>query len=389
MKRSSPLFVLFFTILIDLLGFGVIVPILGPYAKNVLHTEGVVYGLIFGVYSFMNFLFAPVLGILSDRIGRRPVLLITIVIAMCGHLMFSMASTVITLFLARMIAGIGSANISVANAYISDVTAPEDRAKAMGMIGAAFGLGFVFGPPIGGFLYQYSFSYIGYLTAALCLINFVMAWLYLPESLKEKNTERKFSATNIAKGLLEAAQNKKVNAYFLLFSIVIIAFSMMQSTVTLLFKDRYGLNETQGAYMFAYVGLLMAFVQGGLIGFFSKRLGEYKMLFIGTLMMGVALASIPFGPFWLQFVYFAFVALANGMLGPAVNSLISKNADPRNLGQILGANQSFGSLARGIGPVCAGLLYDVHYTAPYLAAGVFMLLAFGFTLVAVRLPKNN
>lgn len=385
MKRSSPLFVLFFTIFIDLLGFGVIVPILGPYAKDVLHAEGWIYGLVFGIYSIMNFLFAPVLGTLSDKIGRRPVLLITIIIAMCGHLLFSAASTIIVIFIARMVAGIGSANISVANAYIADVTPIEKRAKSMGIIGAAFGLGFVFGPPIGGYIYQhFSFEYIGYLTAALCLINFVLAWLYLPESIKEKNTEKKFNFINIVDGMIDAAYDKRVNVFFVLFSTVIIAFSFMQSTVTLLFKDRYGLNEAEGAYMFAYVGLLMAIVQSTLIGVFSKRLGEYKMLTVGTLLMGIGLAFIPFGPFWLQFGYFAIIALANGMVGPAINSLISKNADPTKLGQIMGANQSFGSLARGIGPIIAGAIYDINAILPYVTAGVVMLGAFILTLKLAR-----
>lgn len=385
MKRSSPLFVLFFTIFIDLLGFGIIIPILGPYAKDVLHADGWVYGLIFGVYSFMNFVFAPVLGTLSDRVGRRPVLLITIVIAMVGHLLFSFSSSLLLLFIARMIAGIGSANISVANAYISDVTPPEERAKAMGLIGAAFGLGFVFGPPVGGYIYEHlSFEYIGYLTALLCLINFVLAWVYLPESIKERNTQNKFNFTNILRGLIEAGTNPKVNKFFLLFFIVIIAFSMMQSTVTLLFKARYSLTAAEGSYMFAYVGFLMAIVQGFLIGFFSKRLGEAKMLIIGSIGMGLGLVLIPFGPFWLQFVYFALIAVTNGMIGPAINSLISKNADPTKLGQIMGANQSFGSLSRGIGPVIAGTLYDIDYTFPYLAAGLIMTACFFVALMVVK-----
>ena len=255
----------------------------------------------------------------------------------------------------------------------------------MGLIGAAFGLGFVFGPPVGGYIYEHlSFEYIGYLTALLCLINFVLAWVYLPESIKERNTQNKFNFTNILRGLIEAGTNPKVNKFFLLFFIVIIAFSMMQSTVTLLFKARYSLTAAEGSYMFAYVGFLMAIVQGFLIGFFSKRLGEAKMLIIGSIGMGLGLALIPFGPFWLQFVYFGLIAVTNGMIGPAINSLISKNADPTKLGQIMGANQSFGSLSRGIGPVIAGTLYDIDYTLPYLAAGLIMTGCFFVALMVVK-----
>lgn len=387
MKRSSPIFTLIFTIFIDLLGFGLIVPIIGPYTKNVLGASGLEFGLIGGIYSFMNFIFAPFLGALSDRVGRRPVLLATIIIAMVGHIMFSFADSLILLFVARLIAGIGSGNISVAQAYISDVTPPEGRAKAMGLIGAAFGIGFVIGPPVGGYVYKhFAFEYIGYLSATLCLINLVLAYINLPESLKEKNTETKFSFRDTVDGLWKAANNKKVNKYFLLFFILVVAFSMMQQTLTLLFGDRYGLDEAQGSYMLAYVGVLMAIVQAGLIGFFSKRLGEWKMLVIGNILMGIGLAFIPFGPFWLQFIYFAFIAVANGMLGPAINSLISKNTDALNQGRIMGANQSFASLARGIGPLASGLLYSIHYTLPYITAGCIMIVCLLVTLLVVKNP---
>lgn len=386
MKRSSPIYTLLFTIFIDLLGFSVIVPIIGPYTKDVLGATGLQFGIIGGVYSLMNFICAPLLGTLSDRIGRRPVLLVTIVIAMCGHLLFSLSTSLWVLFIARMVAGIGSGNISVAQAYIADVTPVEGRAKAMGLIGAAFGIGFVFGPPIGGFIYKhYSFHYIGYLSAALCLINFVMAWFTLPESLKEKNTETRFSLKNTWIGLLEAGRDKSVNKYFLLFFILIMAFSMMQQTITLLFKDRHGLDEAQGSYMLAYMGIVMAIVQGGLIGFFSKRFGENKMLIIGNILMCIGLVAIPFGPFFLTFIYFAVIAVANGMLGPAINALISKNANPQHLGRIMGANQSFGSLARAIGPLTAGVLYGLNYTLPYLTAGVIML---GCLFVTLRVIKK-
>lgn len=137
--------------------------------------------------------------------------------------------------------------------------------------------------------------------------------------------------------------------------------------------------------MFAYVGLLMAIVQAGFIGYFSKRLGESKMLLIGSVVMGLGLSLIPFGPFWLQFVYFALIAVSNGMIGPAINSLISKNADPTKLGQIMGANQSFGSLSRGVGPVIAGVLYDIDYTLPYLAAGLIMTICFFTALRVVKI----
>jgi MFS family permease len=164
---------------------------------------------------------------------------------------------------------------------------------------------------------------------------------------------------------------------------------MMQSTVTLLFADRYGLNAAEGSYMFAYVGFLMAIVQAGFIGFFSRRLGESKMLLIGSIVMGIGLTLIPFGPFWLQFIYFALIAVSNGMIGPAINSLISKNADPTKLGQIMGANQSFGSLSRGIGPVIAGMLYDVNYTLPYVAAGLIMTVSFFVALLVVKRPMGR
>jgi MFS family permease len=327
------------------------------------------------------------LGALSDRIGRRPVLLITIAIGFFAHLSFSQATSLLALFLTRMLAGIGSANITVAQAYISDVTPPQDRAKAMGLIGAAFGIGFVFGPPIGGYIYtHFAFQYIGYLSAALCLINFLLAYFTLPESLTERDNAEKFSLRNILIGLGESARNKAINKYFLLAFILIAAFSLMQSTITLLFKDGYGLTEEQGSYMMAYVGVLMAIVQIFLIGFFSKRLGEWRMIVYGNALMAVGLGLIPFGPFWLQFIYFALVAVANGMVGPALSAMISKNTAPQHQGRVFGAYQSFGSLARGIGPLVGGILYGINFTFPYITAGLIMVLCVGVSLLLIKRP---
>ncbi|NBC06094.1 MAG: MFS transporter, partial [Bacteroidetes bacterium] len=189
MNNRSPLIVLFITIFIDLIGFGIIIPILPIYAND-LGASGAEIGLVAASFSFMQFLIAPFWGNLSDRYGRKPILLISIAITGLGYLIFSQASTLFLLFAARIVAGIGSANISTAQAYISDITPPDKRAKAFGIIGAAFGLGFIFGPPLGGFLKNnFGIDYVGYVAAGLSAANLLLAYFMLSESLENPKSK--------------------------------------------------------------------------------------------------------------------------------------------------------------------------------------------------------
>ncbi|OYU96941.1 MAG: tetracycline resistance MFS efflux pump [Bacteroidetes bacterium B1(2017)] len=390
MKNRSPIFVLFVTILIDLLGFGLIIPIFPIFARE-LHATNLEIGLIAGIYSLMNFLFAPFWGTLSDKIGRRPVMLISIAITMLSYVFFAFTHSLVYLIISRVFAGIGSANISAAQAYISDITEPKDRAKNMGLIGAAFGLGFIFGPPVGGYLKAMSgagsVDFVGYFAAGLCAFNFVLAYLFLPESLKVKQSQKKFTYKPIG-NLIHELKKPLIRELISINFIFIAAFSMMQITSSILWMERYQLDEKQIGFVFMYIGISSAIVQGGLIGKLSKAFGEKQLLLIGSILMCIGLASIPFVPtdwFYLQLISLTLIALANGCLTPSITSLISQLAPKNEQGQALGTNQSFGSLARVIGPALGGVLYTYHFTLPYVVGGVFMLLSY---LIAKQLNKQ-
>jgi multidrug resistance protein len=326
----------------------------------------------------------------SDRIGRRPIILGSILATALGYLLLLFSDTLVLLLLARIVAGIGSANIAAAQAYIADITPPHERAKRMGLIGAAFGLGFVFGPPLGGALYHKGgMDAIAWFTAALCIINFIMAWFALPESLKT-GSGKKAVFRNPLKGILHSFGTHITGELFAIFFLFVIAFSMMQTNASLLWTEKYGISEKANGGLFGYIGICSALVQGLLIGLFSKRIGEKKMLVWGILLMAVGLTGIPFPPqglfYPLTAVFLLGIVVANGLMNPAINALVSVHTPAESQGSVLGALQSTGALARGIGPVLAGYLYSVDYHIPYVSSGLLMLLSF---VLALRLLRGK
>lgn len=393
MKNKSPIFVLFVTIFIDLLGFGLIIPIL-PIFSHELHATPLQIGFIAGLYSLMNFLFAPLWGTLSDRVGRRPVILISISITMLAYVFFAFTHSILFLVLSRIFSGIGSANISAAQAYISDVTEPQDRAKNMGLIGAAFGLGFIFGPPIGGYLKSISgegsVDMVGFFAASLCLLNLIMAFTWLPESIKEKQRQKVFRFRPI-RNLIHELGKPVLSELFIINFIFIMAFSMMQVNSSLLWMERYGLNEKQIGFLFMFTGIVTATIQGGMIGRMTSLFGEKRLLLIGTLSMCLGLASIPLVPVelvWFQLVSMALISFANGCITPSLTSLITQAADKKEQGQALGMNQSFGSLARVAGPAAGGLLYQVNFTLPFITGGLLMIVSFIIANILISQKLN-
>ncbi|MFN4914758.1 MAG: MFS transporter [Sphingomonadales bacterium] len=393
--KDKRILTLFLTIFIDLLGFGIIIPILPVVTKKMalqsgLHLDAdVAVGLTMGVFSLMQFLFSPIWGSLSDKVGRRPIILGSILATAVGYVMLGISNTFIILFLARLVAGIGSANISAAQAYIADITPPQERAKKMGLIGAAFGLGFVFGPPIGGALYAAGgLMWVGFATAGLCIFNFIMAWFTLPESLTQKNTERRSFISSFT-GLRHVWKEEILGELFIINVIYIAAFSMMQVNASVLWSEHYHLTEKQVGYMFGFIGVCSAVVQGGLIGTIQKVVGLQRMLLFGCPIVAVGLSVIPlpsqewFVP--VQICAVICLAIGNGMLMPAINSLVSANTPAHDQGKTLGLLQSTGSLARSVGPVVSGFFYSMWFMLPYLSAGCLMLLAL---LLALKLTRK-
>ena len=386
--RNKALAVLFLTIFLDLMGFGLIIPILPTYAKTLGATDAMV-GLLGTSFSIMQFIFASFWGGLSDRFGRRPIMLISIAIMVVAYILFANATVLWLLFATRLLKGFGAANLSVAQAYISDVVPQKDRTKAFGVIGAAFGLGFIFGPSIGGVINEfYGVAGVGYFAAGLGTINFILAWLFLKESLKEKSDSIELFP-NPFKDLVRFKHIPEVNALFTINFVYVLGFSMMQITATLLWAEHFGLSEMHIGYTFAYVGLLAVIIQGGLIGKFNTWFGERNLLVIGTLLAALGLFGMPFVPtdhFSLELVCMTFLSLGNALLTPTVSSLLSSFAPDGMQGKILGTNQSVGSLARVVGPAVGGLAYGWHFSYPYLLAGSISLIV---SVLAIRLRRKH
>jgi DHA1 family tetracycline resistance protein-like MFS transporter len=402
--KDKRIAILFLTIFIDLLGFGIVIPILPNLAKTMASASAsglnpdVAVGLVAAVFSIIQFLFAPLFGALSDRIGRRPIILGSIVANVLGYTVFGFAGSFATLLIARIISGFGSANISAAQAYIADISDAKDRAKKMGIIGAAFGLGFVFGPPLGGWLYSAGshsnyggMMFVGLFTALLCVLNFVLAFVLLPESNTQMGGVRR-KPIDTFKGMAKAWNIEIIGELLLINFIYITAFSMMQINAAVLWKEHYSLSPKAIGNIFGVIGVFSAIVQGGLIGFFQKKIGLNRMLLWGCPIAGLGLTLIPLPSLeWfypVQVLAILFLAVGNGLLTPSVNSLVSLHSPADAQGKMLGILQSMGSLARSIGPLASGFLYAQYYRLPYFAGGFLMLITFGLSFVLVRKLKS-
>ncbi|GAB5557232.1 MAG: tetracycline resistance MFS efflux pump [Schleiferiaceae bacterium] len=384
--KGYALGVLFFTVFLDLLGFGLIIPILPIYAKD-LGASGFMIGAIVGGFSLMQFFFASFWGGLSDRYGRRPIMLTSIAVMAIAYGFFSQSTTLMMLLFSRLLSGFGSANISAAQAYISDVTPPEKRAQVFGYMGAAFGAGFIVGPFLGGILQEdFGFEYVGYAAMAFCALNFVSAYFFLPESIKEKNPNSRIIPNPF--GDLKSGFSKEIVRQLLVINFVfIVGFSLMQVTASLMWKEIYHLSEKEIGYVFAFIGVSAVVIQGGLIGIINKKLGEKKLLVLGNILMMIGLAAMPWVPegyfIPLELLCLVVVSFGVAFLTPTINTLISKVISEKEQGKYLGINQSFGSLARFIGPIIGGPMYIVAYQFPYIGSGVLLALTTGLSYYLV------
>src|SRR3989454_205845 len=298
MKRS-PLLVIFITVFIDLVGFGIVIPVLPFYAEGTkFGATPREVGLLFASYSVMQLIFAPVLGRLSDKYGRRPILLISLLGTSLGFLILGFATTLLMLFVGRIIDGISGGNISTAQAYIADVTTKEDRARGMGIIGAAFGLGFIFGPAIGGILSRWGINVPFLFAAGLALANAILLYFFLPETVTKERPARVSAAggrgwAHLANSLTQPRLGFVLTIYFLF----IVAFSIMTTSFSLYTMFRFGYDAQHTGYLFTYVGIIAVIVQGLLIGKLVKRFGELRLVILGAFLFAISLFAIPFvGP---------------------------------------------------------------------------------------------
>jgi len=375
LPRRRVLFTIFLTVLLDLIGFGMILPLLTFYGQRYGATAWQI-GLLFAAYSLAQLFFAPPLGRLSDRIGRRPVLVTSIAGSVFAYLLFAFAPSFWVLVLARALSGIAASNYSIAQAYLADVSTPENRSKAMGLIGAAFGLGFVLGPAFGGTLAHFGGDRAVALAAAgLALVNFLFALIWLPESLPAELRSRTGKNPWFdVRGFAQLAGNTPLFGLLVLFFLITFSFSLMETTLGFYFQQRFGWGSGQTSYFFVYIGVVLVIVQGGLIGRLVKRFGERRLILAGMVLMALGLFFLPTAPTVLLLcVTGALLAIGNGINNPTTLGLLSRLTDESAQGGTIGVSRSFSALARFLGGLSGPFLFGLSSPRsgpwPFWAAG--------------------
>jgi len=388
LKNASALSLIFLTVFVDLLGFGILIPILPTFAKKELFVDETAIGIAIAIYSLTQFFFNPVFGNLSDKYGRKKIIVICLLLNAIGYVLFAYTHSYVMLLVSRVVAGIGGSSIGVAQAYIADVTKPENRSKGMGIIGAAFGLGFVFGPLIGGVLSKYGYYVTGMVSAFFSIGAFILTILFLPETqpVKDQSVIKPRKLIDFA-SLYILSKKKDLAILMILFFILTFSVSNIYGTFALLGFKIYHFTDMQNGYMFGIVGLSSAIVQGGLVAKISKYFSQLKLISIGAFCMMIGLGLIPFGGTFLRLsVIVIILSLGTGSLQPTLLSLISEVTSEAEQGITLGFNQSLSAFARVLGPLWGGFTFEyLGYPFPFITGSFFSLVIFILSLV--YLPK--
>ncbi len=437
--RKASIFTIFLIVFVDLVGFGIVLPNVQLYGQQFGISNYFYLTLIGATYSFFQFLFAPILGRWSDHVGRRPVLIISQIGTIVGFLMLFFANFfqgqvlgIVMIFASRMLDGISGGNISTANAYIADITTPENRAKGMGALGAAFGLGFIFGPIIGGTVSHFwGLQYVPLVAAAFSLTALVMTITRLAESRTPNNQRNDAAARRFSfRGLEHSLVRPIIGPLILLFFVNGFAFAGMEQTLSLLIQHRnypitlpamlrddsarvghaavevaHGNKPTDihataslaafgkkqddrssyaSGWLFGAIGIVMVLIQGGLIGRLTKKYGELKLTLLGPVIISAGLIVIGLPVHWAWrwtgfLVGGILLAVGSGLFNPAMQALISRHCHADEQGEVLGANQGMASLARALGPILAGLLFEYMFPAMpyYVSAGLCLIVTAG------------
>jgi len=366
--------VVYLTVFLDLVGFGIILPLL-PFYAEAFGATGIWVGAILTAYSAAQLAGASLLGRLSDRVGRRPVLLMSLAGSAASLLLCGLARSLWLLLAARALAGLFGGSIAAAQAYIADVTTPGERARYMGLLGASIGLGFVFGPALGSALARFGFGAAAFAAAALAAANLLFALFRLPETRPAEVRQHGHSRVDWS-NFLDALHHPAIGRLLAATFLSTLAFVAMEATFALLGEVRFGLDAGRLGFVFAYVGVVMVIVQGGLVGRLAPRFGERALATAGALVMGASLAALPLVPsLGAAYVVLAGLAVGQGLTTPMLATLLSRATDADEQGGTLGLGQSLAAAARAVGPIGAGWLYDRAVGAPYAASAAVMVLA--------------
>lgn len=373
METKKALPILFAIMFLVMVGFGIIIPVIPFYAEEI-GASPTELGLLMAVYSFMQLLFAPVWGRVSDRIGRKPVMLIGILGLALSFFLMGLASELWMLFAARIIGGmLSAANMPTAMAYVADITSEEDRGKGMGIIGAATGLGFIFGPAIGGVFAETSLTIPFYLAGASSLITFLFVLFVLKESLSPE--ARQIQMERERKSRFKGALQGSSSILFFLQLFVSLSLAGLEATYAYFAAEKAGLGTAQLGYIFMIMGLFQAAIQGGLIGKMTKRLGEGAVIQLGIVISAIGFGLVLFTTnFFTAALFLTIFGIGNGLIRPSVSSLLTKTSESGH-GSVTGLLSSFDSLGRIIGPPLGGWLFSITIGLPYLSGILLSLVA--------------
>ncbi len=370
------------TVALDLVGFGIVAPILGRYAER-FGANGFQVGLLFASFSLAQMVFAPILGRLSDRIGRKPVIIVSLVGTAIGSVITGAAGALWVLFLGRILDGASGASVSVAQGAITDIAPPERRAQLLGMLGAAFGVGFVLGPALGGLAALGGPHIPFYIAGAIAGVNAIAAFIRLPETKPNTAVPREMNEADVS-----VPRSPVLVRFAVATFIATVGFSGFESTFSLFGAKRFDFTEGTAALVFLFVGAILVAVQGAFNGPLTARWGSSRLLRGGFIVVAVGLAALAFSTVWpAMLLAVALLAFGQGVASPSITSLVAEAAPPDRRGEALGYQQSAGAIARVVGPVLAGVLFDhVGIGAPYVVASA----AFIAALIAIpRIVRNS
>jgi MFS family permease len=358
---NRALVIVFATIFLDVLGLGVLIPVLPYYARQ-FNTDAATVGWLSVSFSLAMFCTSPFLGALGDRIGRRPVILFNILGSSFAYFLFGWANTLWLLMLARVLEGVTGGSVSTSQAYIADITPPEDRMKRFGLIGAVFGLGFILGPAFGGLLSKISLAAPAYAAGTLCLLAAIFGFFFLPESLppeKRRAQSIGLGDLNPLTKILDALSRASIRSILIAIFVVNVGFSGLQSNFAVFTLHRFNMGPVENSYIFIYIGVLSIFMQGLVVRRLPKHWNPLVIIEVGLTMSAIGFLGIAWSrEVWHLFPAIAVMAFGNGVAAPSMTALVSKRVDAREQGTILGSTQGILSATRIFGPLYAGYVFD-------------------------------